>query len=202
MLCGVRLCVEPRDAVLVSGRNGCGKTTLLNIAGCLDFPSRGDVLIAGHSVTGLKEKELSEVRLRKVGFVFQDHNLIEDLNIAQNVMLPLKLAGAERREDRTKNMLETFGLESLALRRPMELSTGQRQLAAIARALANGPSILLADEPSASLDEQNRSLVFRALEKANEVGAALIITCHNLESGFLHDGIRRFSMEEGKLQPA
>jgi len=152
-------------------------------------------------VDGLKEKALSELRLRSIGFVFQDHNLIEDLTVAQNVMLPLRLAKAERRQERAERMLESFGVAELSSRRPMELSTGQRQLVAVARAFANGPSILLADEPTASLDQENRELVHGALKTANAMGAALMMTSHDYESEFVCPGMKRYVMQEGELHP-
>jgi putative ABC transport system ATP-binding protein len=195
----VNLTVESGEIVLIAGRNGCGKTTILNIAGCLDIPSKGTVSIKGRSIGGLSEKELSEIRLRTIGFVFQDHNLIEELTVAQNVMLPLRLAKADQREERTRKMLESFGLLGLSSRRPMELSTGQRQLVAVARAFANGPSVLLADEPTASLDEENRSRVLDALCVANEMGAALLMTCHANDSKNALKGGRQFVMRDGSL---
>jgi ABC-type lipoprotein export system ATPase subunit len=178
--------------------DGSGKTTLLFISGCLDSPSKGRVLIGGREVGGMKEKELSEVRLRKIGFVFQDHNLIEELTVLQNVMLPLRLAKAEKREERAGGILEVFGLSPLSSRRPMEISTGQRQLVAVARALANGPPMLLADEPTASLDEENAALVLDALRRANaDMGTAIVLTRHHTAPAL--DGSKRFELRDGRL---
>lgn len=198
---GVSLAVEAGDTVLITGRNGGGKTTLLNIAGCLDTASKGTVSIKGRQVTGLKEKGLSALRLRTIGFVFQDHNLIEDLTVGQNVMLPLRLAKAARREERTTHILESFGIAEFASRRPMELSTGQRQLVAVARALANAPQILLADEPAAALDEENRLLVLDAIRKANMMGTAIVMTSHVRDKDLVLEGARRFALRNGELHP-
>lgn len=198
VLRGVNLAVEEGEVVSIFGGNGSGKTTLLFISGCLDSPSKGRVLIGGREVGGMKEKELSEVRLRKIGFVFQDHNLIEELTVLQNVMLPLRLAKAEKREERAGGILEVFGLSPLSSRRPMEISTGQRQLVAVARALANGPPMLLADEPTASLDEENAALVLDALRRANaDMGTAIVLTRHHTAPAL--DGSKRFELRDGRL---
>ncbi|MBI4416373.1 MAG: ABC transporter ATP-binding protein [Euryarchaeota archaeon] len=200
VLHGVTLAVEPGDAILISGENGSGKTTLLNVAGLLDVPTKGQVLVDGKDAGRLKEAARANVRLRTIGFMFQDHNLIEDLTTLQNVMLPMRLARAKKREEAARNLLEMFGLGKFADRKPMELSTGQRQLAAVARALANGPRVVLADEPTASLDAANAALVIEALRGANlERGVAVVFAYHDSEIRW--PGARRRRLQDGVLAP-
>ncbi len=198
VLQGVTLVVEPGDAILIAGENGSGKTTLLNVAGLLDVPTTGRVLVDGKDAGRLKEAARANVRLRTIGFVFQDHNLIEDLTTVQNVMLPMRLAKAKKREETARNLLEMFGLGKFADRKPMELSTGQRQLAAVARALANGPRVVLADEPTASLDTANAALVLDALRQVNlERGVAVIFAHH--EADVRWRGALTYRLKDGTL---
>ena len=201
VLRGVDLRVAEGEAVVIAGENGSGKTTLLNLAGALDVPTRGTVSVGGRVVGGMTERERSDLRLRTIGFVFQDHELIEELTVLQNVMLPLRLARAAGREARAAEVLAAFGLAGLAARRPGAISTGQRQLAAVARALANGPALVLADEPTASLDPANGALVLGALRQANrERGVAVVLTSPAFDATW--PGARRFALRDGNLVPA
>ena len=182
ILSGVSLTVEPEEVIVIRGRSGCGKTTLLSIIGCIDTPTKGNVLLNGYDAAKLSEKELAKIRLHRIGIVFQSHNLIHDLTVFDNVLLPLKIAKSKDGYKRVKKLLETFNILDLADQKPAEISGGERQRVAIARALANNPSILLADEPTSSLDNNNCKKVISAFKKANkEFGTTVIIASHDLD---------------------
>ena len=171
----VNLEVARGETVLIVGRNGSGKTTLLNLLGGMDVPTAGHVELNGRDLTRLSETELARVRLHEVGFVFQTHNLIEDLTVRQNVALPLRLA-RKPESGRVDELLRAFDLAGLASRRPEEISVGQSQRVAVARALANGPSMILADEPMAALDDAGRAAVADAFSRAvRDFGVALLL---------------------------
>lgn len=199
VLRGVSLRVEPGEAALVWGANGSGKTTLLSLLGGLDTPTRGTVVIAGRAITGLRESELSRVRLLEVGFVFQTHHLLEDLTVEENLALPLRLAKRPA-DDRVRELLEAFGLKKLAVRRPGEISVGESQRVAVARALANGPKIILADEPTASLDSKGTAAVLDALRLATTgFGAAEVIATH--DAGVRSAATLELILDQGVLRP-
>src|SRR5205809_327016 len=147
----VNLEARAGEAVLIWGANGSGKTTLLSILGGLDIPTKGSVVLGGREIARLKESALAKVRLHDVGFVFQTHNLIDDLTVEENVALPLRLA-RKPADPRVRDLLEAFDLVRLTTRRPNEISVGEAQRVAVARALANGPKVILADEPTSALD--------------------------------------------------
>src|SRR5205809_6527198 len=175
----VNLEARAGEAVFIWGANGSGKTTLLSILGGLDVPTRGSVVLGGREIARLKESELSRVRLREVGFVFKTHNLIDDLTVEENIALPLRLA-RKPSDPRVPELLAAFDLERLATRRPNEISVGEAQRVAVARALANGPKILLADEPTAALDATGTAAVVEAFELARtSFGAALVVATHD-----------------------
>src|SRR5213594_1322527 len=179
VLRGVDLDVAAAEAVLVFGPNGSGKTTLLSILGGLDVPSRGSVTIGGRKISRLKESALAKIRLHDVGFVFQTHNLIDDLTVEENVALPLRLA-RKPADPRVRDLLETFDLARLATRRPNEISVGESQRVAVARALANGPKALLADEPTASLDAKGTAAVLEAFALAQtSYHASIVLASHD-----------------------
>lgn len=181
VLRGADLDVERGEAVLVWGDNGSGKTTLLSLLGGLDVPTRGRVFLSGKEITGLPERALARVRLLDVGFVFQTHHLIEDLRVADNIALPLRLAKRPA-EARVAELLEAFGLQKLSDRKPGEISVGESQRVAVARALANGPHVLLADEPTASLDAKGTAAVLDALRLARtSFGLSVIVAAHDSE---------------------
>src|SRR5467141_1812215 len=177
----VNLDAQAGEAVLIWGANGSGKTTLLSILGGLDIPTKGSVLLGGREIARLKESALAKVRLHDVGFVFQTHNLIDDLTVEENVALPLR--PARRPADaRVADLLAAFGLTRLATRRPKEISVGEAQRVAVARALANGPKVLLADEPTAALDTKGTAAVLDAFQLARtSYRAALVVATHDAE---------------------
>ncbi len=197
VLRGVEIETAPGETALVWGENGSGKTTLLSILGGLDTPTRGRVFLSAKEITGLSERQLARVRLLDVGFVFQTHHLIEDLTVADNIALPLRLARRPA-DARVAELLEAFGLRKLAERKPSEVSVGESQRVAVARALANGPRILLADEPTASLDAKGTAAVLEAFRIARaSFGAAEIVAAHDADVRALAP--TEYGLEEGRL---
>lgn len=180
ILKGINMTIESNDMVLVKGRSGSGKTTLLNLIGCIDIPSKGNIYLNGYNTGELSEKELANIRLHKIGIVFQSHNLINDLTVFENVLLPMKIAKWHDGDWKVRELLKTFDLYEYSSKYPNEISGGERQRVAVARALANSPKVLLADEPTASLDIDNCDIVMEAFKKANkEFGATVIIASHD-----------------------
>ena len=181
----INLAIPDGDYLALMGPSGSGKSTLLHILGCLDRPTSGQYFLDGREVGSLPEDELAEVRSRKIGFVFQFFHLIPRLTAAENVELPMIIAGippAVRREKAAK-ALQAVGLTHRASHRPDQLSGGQRQRVAIARATVMGPSILLADEPTGNLDRASGHEIIELLEKMNRDGLTLVIVTHDPEIG-------------------
>ena len=179
---GVDFCVRQGDFVVVQGPSGSGKTTLINLLGLLDHPDSGRVLIDGRPVTTLHDDELADLRRDRIGFVFQSFSLIPVLTAAENVAYPMMLkglAGTEIRR-RTGRLLERVGLAARAGSRPDRLSGGERQRVAIARALANGPDLILADEPTANLDSSGAESMLDLMRELNgEQKVAFVIATHD-----------------------
>jgi putative ABC transport system ATP-binding protein len=185
------------DYVAVMGPSGSGKSTLLNIFGCLDRPTSGSYVLDGHEVGTLSESELSEIRRYKIGFVFQSFHLVPRLDAAENVALPMVLAGIppEERRERVAAALDSVGLGRRARHRPAELSGGEGQRVAIARATVMRPRFLLADEPTGNLDSAAGGQVMDLLEGMNAEGLTLVVVTHDPNIGrragrvlVLHDG--------------
>ncbi len=199
VLRGANLDVGPGETVVIWGENGSGKTTLLSILGGQDRPDRGSVQIGGREITGLSESALARVRLLQVGFVFQTHHLIEDLTVEENIALPLRLA--KRPADaRVAELLDAFGLTKLASRKPGEISVGESQRVAVARALANGPKVLLADEPTASLDSKGTAAVLDAFRLVRtSFGTAEVIAAHDSE--IQSAATTEYLLDQGVLRP-
>ena len=199
VLRGVTLEARAGEAVLIWGANGSGKTTLLSILGGLDVPSKGSVVLGGREIARLKESQLAKVRLHDVGFVFQTHNLIDDLTVEENVALPLRLAHRPA-DPQVTDLLKVFDLSRLATRHPNEISVGEGQRVAVARALANGPKVILADEPTAALDAKGTAAVLDAFELARtSFQTALIVASHDpMLQGFRAEA---YHLEDGTLGP-
>jgi len=181
---GVSFSVRRGEFVTISGPSVSGKSTLLNQIGALDRPTSGQVLIDGIDISKLSSQDLARIRNRKLGFVFQDFNLIPRMTTLENVELPLAIEGVrpKQRKARAIALLERFGIDSKAKQSPNKLSGGQRQRAAVARALANDPAIILADEPTGNLDSQNAKLTMDFLGKLRvDFGKTLIVITHDLE---------------------
>jgi putative ABC transport system ATP-binding protein len=178
---GIDLTVGTGEFVAVVGPSGSGKSTLLNLVGCLDTPSDGQYQLGGEAVAGLDRDQLADVRNRRVGFVFQNFNLLPQLTALENVEMPLMFGGVGRRERRRRALgqLEQVGLSDRVEHRPTELSGGQMQRVAIARALAMEPDIILADEPTGNLDTGSGSDVMSLLGALSEQGRTLIVVTHD-----------------------
>jgi putative ABC transport system ATP-binding protein len=196
-LFGVDLSVEAGEMVAVMGPSGSGKSTLLTIAGSLEEPTSGQVLIGGAALSGLSRNERAQLRRRSVGYVFQDFNLLAGLTAVENVTLPLELDGVPAKTARTAGMaaLEGLGLGERAGRFPDELSGGERQRVAIARAVVGHRQLLLADEPSGALDSANGESVMRLIRAACQRGVAGVVVTHDAQLAswadrvvFLRDG--------------
>ncbi len=186
------------DFVSLSGPSGAGKTTLLHIMGCIEEPSSGEVVIGGRSVRGMGDAELSRLRNRNIGFIFQSFNLISVLTALENVEYPLAIRGG--RPDRSKALaaLEAVGLGGMEKRRPDELSGGQRQRVSIARAIVADPRIVIADEPTANLDSKTGAMILKLLIDLNRrKGATFIVSTH--DEAFFSLARRRLHILDGRL---
>ena len=194
---GVSLRVARGDYLAVTGASGSGKTTLLHLIGCLDRPSSGSIQLDGTDVSALDDDELSQLRSRRIGFVFQAFHLIPQLSVAENVELPLIYQGVERarRSERARWMLESVGLGERVTHRPSELSGGECQRVAIARALVAEPDVLLADEPTGNLDSHTGDEIMDILEGLHRGGATIVLVTHDPVKA-LRAG-RRIEMRDG-----
>ena len=197
---GLDLRIGAGEYVAVMGPSGSGKSTLLNILGLLDQPNAGHLLLEGRDVTTLSPDEQAAVRSRRIGFVFQSFHLVPRLTAAENIALPMVLAGMPPREraQRVEQALQAYGLTNRAHHKPNELSGGQRQRVAIARATIMQPALLLADEPTGNLDRATGDEVVRLLEALNATGVTLIVVTHDPALGARAH--RRLMMEDGGLQ--
>lgn len=202
-LAGVNLTIKPGEFIAIVGPSGSGKSTLANIIGGLDKPDGGTVSVEGADLAKARDKQLSEYRNKHIGFVFQAFNLQPTYTALENVMLPLVLSGmgAKERRERGMKCLTDVGLADRMKHKPTELSGGQRQRVSIARALANNPSIIIADEPTGNLDSQKGRDIMALLEKLNHEGITLIVITHDMELAkragrilSIHDGV----MKEGR----
>lgn len=178
---GVSLSIPYGQYVAIMGASGSGKSTLMNILGCLDQPTRGEYLLDGRDVAQMDDDELSRVRGKKIGFVFQAFNLISELNIVDNVQVPLFYQGVPRAErtERAIEKLNIVGLGNRLTHRPKELSGGQQQRVAIARALVNDPSVLMADEPTGNLDSRTGTAILELLDQLHGQGLTIIMVTHD-----------------------
>ena len=198
-LVDVDLTLDRGDWLAITGPSGSGKSTLLNVIGCLDRPTSGSYRLDGDEVADLSEAELSEIRRYKIGFVFQSFHLVPRLDAAENVALPMVLAGLlpEERRDRAAAALDAVGLGQRAQHRPAELSGGESQRVAIARATVMRPRVLLADEPTGNLDSAAGSQVLELLEGMNAEGLTLVVVTHDPNVGRRAD--RVLVMRDGEV---
>ncbi|HLY10137.1 MAG TPA: ABC transporter ATP-binding protein [Planctomycetota bacterium] len=202
VLRGVDLALAPGASLAICGPSGCGKSTLLNIIGTLDRPSSGRVSLAGRDVTSLSEAELSEVRSRVIGFVFQLHHLLPQCSILENVLVPtLTGRSPDGAPERARTLLDRVGLGSRLGHRPGQLSGGECQRAAVVRALINKPQLLLADEPTGSLDRASAESLARLLGELNrEEGVALVYVTHSAD--LAKQAGRVLELKDGRFDPA
>lgn len=188
------------DHIAVRGPSGCGKSTLLHMLGCVETPTAGTLLFDAQDVARLSDARRSRLRLQHIGFVFQRFFLLPMLTAGENVELPLSEAGVprDRRSQRTRQLLDYVGLAARADHRPSQLSGGEMQRVAIARALANGPRLLLADEPTGELDETTGVQIAELLDRVNTEGTALVIVTHDV--ALAERAARVLSMRDGQIE--
>ena len=200
VLRGVDLAVRPGEVVGLIGPSGSGKSSLLHAAGLLERPTAGQVLIEGRDCSTLSDAARTRIRLGMVGFVYQFHHLLPEFSALDNVALPQMIAGAARpaARERAKTLLETLGLGARLAHQPGQLSGGEQQRVAVARALANEPRVVLADEPTGNLDPETSGAVFKSLfDLAHQTGVALIIATHNMDMARHMD--RVFALKDKRL---
>ena len=197
---GVDLDLGEGEFVAIMGPSGCGKSTLLNLVAGLDTADDGEIVLAGEQVTGKSEDELARMRRRHIGIVFQFFNLLEGMTVLENVVLPAMIAGTKRKqaETRARDLLDLLGLGDKAGEVPAVLSGGQRQRLAIARALANEPTLLLADEPTGALDTDGGREVLELFKRLHADGQTILLVTHNDEVAEAADRIVR--MRDGRVE--
>ncbi len=191
--------VKEGEFLAIMGSSGSGKSTMMNILGCLDSEYEGRYLLDGIDISKMSQDELSEIRNKKIGFIFQSFNLLPKLNAVENVELPLIYSGVKKAErfKRAMKLLELVGLKDRADHRPNELSGGQRQRVAIARALVNEPSIILADEPTGNLDSKSEEEIMKILKDLNEMGKTIIVVTHEPNIG--ESANRKIIFKDGEI---
>lgn len=200
VLKGVDLKISPREIVSIMGPSGAGKTTLLQLIGTLDKPNFGTIKINGVDVLSLNEKKLAEFRNRQIGFIFQFHQLLPEFTALENVQIPALIAGKSFKQaaEEAKELLHFLKLSDRMAHKPSELSGGEKQRVAVARALINNPSIILADEPSGSLDSKNREDLHRLFfDLRDKFGQTIVIITHDLELAKLSE--RTLQMKDGVI---
>lgn len=205
---GLDLDIYPGEFVSIMGPSGSGKSTAMNMIGSLDIPSKGTVMLDGVDISRLTESDLATIRGRKIGFIFQQFNLIKTLTAKENVMLPMIFQGVpvHKREKAAEELLVKVGLSDRMNNRPTEMSGGQQQRVAIARALANDPEIILADEPTGNLDSKTADIIIEFLHKLNSEGKTIIMVTHDEETAkvasrieYLKDGTVIKSIKKRKM---
>ncbi|SNX53965.1 ABC transporter ATP-binding protein [Thermoanaerobacterium sp. RBIITD] len=197
---GIDLKIRDGEFVAVVGPSGSGKSTLMHLIGGLDKPSGGSIVVDGHDISKLKDKELSKYRNQNIGFVFQSFNLEPSITSLENVMMPLMFAGIgeKKRKEMALHALTLVGLEKRAKHRPTELSGGERQRVSIARAIVNNPSILLADEPTGNLDSKTGLSIINLLKDLKEKGYTIIMVTHNTDDAKKADRI--IKIKDGQIE--
>jgi len=191
--------IKKGEFVTIMGPSGAGKTTFLNLVGCLDRPTSGKLDILGCDPTKFNEEKLSRIRVEKIGFIFEDFFLISFLNALENVQLPLIFARNYKNNNRPRDLLKRVGLDHRLTHFPNELSGGELQRVAVARALANNPEILLADEPTGNLDSRNAQELFNLFRDINrEKGLTIVVATHNIRLGYSAD--RVIHLNDGKME--
>ncbi|MHC5034097.1 MAG: ABC transporter ATP-binding protein [Planctomycetota bacterium] len=178
---GITFAIEQGEMISIMGPSGSGKSTLLNLLGCLDTPTQGEYLLGGRDVSTLTDDELSEIRASQIGFIFQSYNLITQLNVVENIEIPLYYRGISEREsyERAVELAARVGLSHRLGHVPTELSGGERQRVGIARALASSPLIVLADEPTGNLDTRTGAQILELLQGLNQDGVTMIVVTHD-----------------------
>jgi len=196
---GVSLTIQRGEFAAIVGQSGSGKSTMMNVLGCLDIPTRGEYFLDGTDVRELTDKELSHIRNKQIGFIFQQYNLIQSLTVLENVELPLIYQGinADDRRDLAMEALERVGLAGRGKQRPPEMSGGQQQRVAIARAIATKPPIIMADEPTGALDSRTGHEVLQFLQQLNREGSTVILITH--DNGIAATARRCVRLQDGRI---
>ncbi|WP_455058542.1 ABC transporter ATP-binding protein [Prevotella pallens] len=200
VLKGIDLCIEKGEIVSIVGPSGAGKTTLLQILGTLDKPDNGSVVVDGIETSTLSTNKLSEFRNKHLGFVFQFHQLLPEFTAIENIMIPAYIAGMKNKEARSRaeELLEFMGLSNRANHKPNELSGGEKQRVAVARALMNNPAVILADEPSGSLDSKNKEELHKLFfDLRDKFGQTFVIVTHDETLATLTD--RTIHLKDGRI---
>ena len=200
VLKGIDLCIEKGEIVSIVGPSGAGKTTLLQILGTLDKPDSGSVVVDGIETSTLSTNKLSEFRNKHLGFVFQFHQLLPEFTAIENIMIPAYIAGMKNEEahNRAEDLLEFMGLSERASHKPNELSGGEKQRVAVARALMNNPAVILADEPSGSLDSKNKEELHKLFfDLRDKFGQTFVIVTHDETLATLTD--RTIHLKDGRI---
>ena len=197
---GINLEVSKGEFIAIMGPSGSGKTTLMNIIGCLDTPTSGEYLLKNQSVKDFSDDELARIRNKEIGFVFQSFHLLAKNSALNNVLLPMKYAGADLKEaeTRAKHVLDQVGLSDRMNHGPSELSGGQQQRVAIARALVNKPSMIIADEPTGNLDSKTGDYVMGLFKELNEEGQTIILITH--EEDIANQSKRIINIKDGLIE--
>jgi len=198
---GINVKINQGDFVAIMGPSGSGKSTAMNLIGSLDLATKGDIYLDKTNIEHLEESELAQIRGRKIGFIFQQFNLIPNLTAKENVMLPMLFQGIdlEDREERAEELLEDVNLSNRIDHYPKQLSGGEQQRVAIARALANDPEVILADEPTGNLDSKTGGMVMSFLQKLNKKGKTIIMVTHDRKLAEEHAQII-FNLRDGKIE--
>ena len=203
----VTFSVDPGEYVAIMGESGSGKTTLLNILAALDQPTGGEVVLDGIPLNSVSDAELANFRRENLGFVFQEYNLLDTLNLRDNILLPLVLDGQEvsTLKEKLKEVVSVIGIQDLMLKYPFEVSGGQKQRAAVARALITHPSLILADEPTGALDSQSTSDLLEVFRRINQKGQTILMVTHSVNAAahadrvmFIKDGVVFHQLYRGK----
>lgn len=196
----VSLTINKNEYVAIMGASGSGKSTLMNVIGCLDTPTSGEYVLNGTDVSQLEDSQLAEIRNQEIGFVFQTFNLLPRYSALENVMLPMIYAGKSKTEriERAKDMLAKVGLSERIMHNPNELSGGERQRVAVARAMVNGPSIILADEPTGNLDSKTSVDIMNLFADIHEAGNTIILVTH--EPDIAERAHRKVRLRDGEIE--
>lgn len=197
VLKGADLLIDKGEFICVFGASGSGKSTLLNILGLLDVPTGGEYFFEGTNVMCLSNREKTGIRNRKMGFVFQSYHLLQELNALENIAVPMGYGGKSKKErdSAARRLLQEFGISELGKKYPSQMSGGEQQRIAIARAVANDPKVLFADEPTGSLDNKNTLMVMNTLKKLNEEGMTVVMVTH--DTALAEYGSRIIRMKDG-----
>ncbi len=197
---GISMTIRQGDFVAIMGPSGSGKSTAINLVGSLDVPTKGDVYLDGHNISHLSESDLAQVRGRKIGFIFQQFNLIRNLTAKENVMLPMIFQGTDEfeRQQKAEELLKVVELGHRMNHYPSELSGGEQQRVAIARALANNPEVILADEPTGNLDTKTGEKVMEFLNKFNNQGKTVVMVTHAPELALKYAD-KIYWLKDGKI---